>query len=141
MILPTPLNPEQYFYHSVSIAMVKRFNQTLMTCTLQGHQKNTEKKSPVRQLFTRINVTIHGSTGYSLYFLMFGCHQKLVIDAFLVYPIKMLTQSSKTKCFSNQRYRLALAYIRVKEAALVIGKLNKNIKPFSSVKFVEVLEL
>jgi hypothetical protein len=51
-----------------------------MLGTLENYEKSIWK-SHVAQLVHAHNVTIHTSTGYSPYFLMFGRHPKLAIYA------------------------------------------------------------
>lgn len=71
-------------YHAMGTGQVERFNQTLlqMLGTLEEYQKS-DWKAHVPTLVHAYNTTIHDSTGYSPYFLMFGRHLRLAIDAFL----------------------------------------------------------
>ena len=71
-------------YHPMGNGMVERFNQTLLNMlgTLEDHQKQ-DWKSYVAPLVHAYNATRHDSTGFSLYFLMFGRHPRLAIDAYL----------------------------------------------------------
>ena len=64
--------------------MVERFNQTLLNMlgTLEDHKKE-DSKSYVAPLVHSYNATRHDSTGYSPYFLMFGRHPRLAVDAYL----------------------------------------------------------
>ena len=68
--------------------MVERFNQTLLNMlgTLENHKKE-DWKSYVAPLVHSYNATKHPSTGFSPYFLMFGRHPRLAIDAYLGIPL------------------------------------------------------
>ena len=71
-------------YHAMGNGQVESFNQTLlqMLGTLEEYQKS-DWKAHVPTLVHVYNATIHDSTGYSPYFLKFGRHPRLAIDAFL----------------------------------------------------------
>ena len=64
--------------------MVERFNQTLLNMLgkLENHKKE-DWKSYVAPLVHSYNASKHLSTGYFPYFLMFGRHPRLAIDAYL----------------------------------------------------------
>lgn len=71
-------------YHPMGNGMVERFNQTLihMIGTLNNKQKE-DWKSHVSSLVHAYNATKHDSTGYTPFYLMFGRHPRLSIDAYL----------------------------------------------------------
>ncbi|MCG8048682.1 MAG: RNase H-like domain-containing protein, partial [Candidatus Thiodiazotropha endolucinida] len=71
-------------YHAMGNGMTERFNQTLLNMlgTLEEHQKQ-DWKSYVAPLVHSYNATKHDSTGYSPFFLMFGRHPRLAVDAYL----------------------------------------------------------
>ena len=71
-------------YHPMGNGIVERFKQTLLNIlgTLVNHKKE-DWNSYVAQLVHSYNATKHPSTGYSPYFLMFGRHPRLAVDAHL----------------------------------------------------------
>ena len=71
-------------YHPMGNGMVERFNQTLLNMmgTLNEKQKG-DWKSFVPSLTHAYNAAVHESTGFSPFYLMFGRHPRLAIDAFL----------------------------------------------------------
>ena len=70
-----------------------------MLGTLEEYQK-TDWIAHVPTLVYAYNATIHDSTGYSPYFLMFGRHPRLSIDAFLgLSPDPLSVNSSILKLF------------------------------------------
>ena len=71
-------------YHPMGNGMVERYNETLLNMmgTLKERQKSDWKKC-VPSLTHAYNATMHESTGISPFYLMFGRHPRLFIDAFL----------------------------------------------------------
>ncbi|MCG8033934.1 MAG: DDE-type integrase/transposase/recombinase, partial [Candidatus Thiodiazotropha taylori] len=113
-------------YHPMGNGMVERFNQTLLNMlgTLSNKQKS-DWKSHVPTLTHAYNAAVHESTGFSPFFLMFGRHPRLAIDAFLG-----LSSTEERK--SHQDYvdklqqRLKIAYERAGEEARRKGKKYKR---------------
>ena len=63
--------------------MVERFNNTILS--MLGAMTDKQKinlNEHVSTLTQAYNITLHGSTGYSPFYLMFGRHPRLAIDAF-----------------------------------------------------------
>ena len=116
-------------YHPMGNGMVERLNQTLlkMLGTLEDHQKQ-DWKSYVAPLVHAYNATRHDSTGFSPFFLMFGRHPRLAIDAYLG-----LNSSQESECTSREHYasklkkRLDFAYkVASKEANKNATRLKSN---------------
>ena len=97
---------------------VERFNQTLlqMLGTLEENQKS-DWKAHVPTLVHAYNATIHDSTGYSPYFLMFGRHPRLAIDAFLGLSPDTLSAKKQTEYARKLQERLHFAYRTAQKAA------------------------
>ena len=105
-------------YHPMGNGQCERFNQTLlkMLGTLEEYQKS-DWKAHVPTLVHAYNATFHDSTGYSPYFLMFGRHPRLAIDAFLGLSPDTQSASSKTEYIKKLRERLHFAYKKAQETA------------------------
>ena len=88
-----------------------RFNLTLlqMLGTLQENQKS-DWKAHVPTLVHAYNATFHDSTGFSPYFLMFGRHPRLAIDAFLGLNSDSLNSTSQTEYIRKLWDHLSFAY-------------------------------
>ena len=114
-------------YHPIGNGMVERFNQTLlkMLGTLEEHQK-TDWKSHVPTLVHAYNATKHDSTGYSPYFLMFGRHPRLVIDAFFGIQTETLSANKPSEYVHGLKQRLNTAYQKAKQIAEMTGLRNKR---------------
>ena len=98
-------------YHAMGNGMVERFNQTLLNMlgTLQDSQKH-DWKSYVAPLVHSYNATKHDSTGYSPFFLMFGRHPRLAVDACLGLQNPTDPISSREHYTSKLKKRLDFAY-------------------------------
>ena len=94
---------------------VERFNQTLPGI-LEEYQKS-DWKAHVPPLVHAYNATIHDSTGYSPYFLMFGRHPRLAIDAFLGLEPDTMTVKRQTEYARKLKKRLHFAYRAAEKAA------------------------
>ena len=71
-------------YHPMGNGMVERYKEILLNMmgTLKERQKSNWKTF-VPSLTHAYNATMHESTRFSPFYLMFGRHPRLVIDAFL----------------------------------------------------------
>ena len=96
----------------------ERFNQTLlkMLGTLEEYQKS-DWKAHVPTLVHAYNATFHDTNGYSPYFLMFGRHPRLAIDAFFGLSPDSMSATNKTEFARKLQERLCFAYNKAKEAA------------------------
>ena len=114
-------------YHAMGNDMTERFNQTLLNMlgTLEEGKK-ADWKSHVASLVHAYNVTTHPSTGFLPYFLMFGHHPKLALDAFLGLTAND-TSSKETHEYNRKlQERLSSAYKKASEAAKATGCSNKE---------------
>ena len=99
-------------YHPMGNGMVERFNKTLLNMmgTLPEEKKGNWA-AHVPTLTHAYNAAIHESTGFSPYFLMFGRHPRLAVDAFLG-----LTENHSQKDYADKlKDRLKTAYKRATE--------------------------
>ena len=114
-------------YHAMGNGMVERYNQTLlkMLGTLEDHQK-ADWKSHIPTLVHAYNCTHHESTGYSPYYLMFGRHPRLAIDALLGLPTDSISGASQSDYVVKLRDRMSTAYKKAQEIADKAGKRNKH---------------
>jgi hypothetical protein len=87
-----------------------------MLGTLENYEKS-DWKSHVAPLVHAYNVTIHTTTGYSPYFLMFGRHPKLAIDAFLGLPTDENNNNTQTEYVRKLKERLSIAYKKAEDNA------------------------
>ena len=103
-------------YHPMGNGMVERFNQTLlkMMGTLDN-EKKSDWKSHIAPLVHAYNVTIHNSTGFAPYFLMFGRHPKLAIDSLLGLHIENFGSHYTTEYARKLKDKLTEAYKKATE--------------------------
>ncbi|MCW4250032.1 MAG: RNase H-like domain-containing protein [Candidatus Thiodiazotropha endolucinida] len=115
-------------YHPMGNGMVERFNQTLLNMlgTLQDNQKQ-DWKSFVAPLVHSYNATKHDSTGYSPFFLMFGRHPRLAVDAYLGLQSPVQPDSSREHYVSKLKKRLNFAYkVAAREAEKSANRSKTN---------------
>ena len=112
-------------YHPVGNGQVERFNQTLlkMLGTLENHQ-NSDWKAHILTLVHAYNATFHDSTGYSPFFLMFGRHPRLGVDAFLGLTPDALSAPTQTEYVRKLQERRHFAYKMATEMAKVTHDLK-----------------
>ena len=105
-------------YHPMGNGMVERFNRTLLNMlgTLEESQKS-DWKSHVSTMTHAYNAAVHDSTGFSPFFLMFGRHPRLAVDAFLGVPQDTVTAKSHQDYVDKLKQRLATAYDTASEEA------------------------
>ena len=105
--------------------MVERFNKTLLN--MMGTLSEDKKGNWVAHVSTlthAYHAAIHESTGFSPYFLMFGRHPRLVIDAFL--GLKSVDHKGHKDYADKLRERLKHAYKKATEEAQKKGVKYKH---------------
>lgn len=114
-------------YHPMGNGQVERFNQTLlqMLGTLDSSKKS-DWKSYVSPLVHAYNATRHDSTGFSPFYLMFGRHPRLAIDAFLGLNTNSQTGTNQTEYVHKLQSRLAFAYNKAAEVSRKQGATYKR---------------
>ena len=113
-------------YHPMGNGMVERFNRTLLNMlgTMSEKQKS-DWKSHVPTLTHAYNAAMHESTGFSPFFLMFGRHPRLAIDAFL--GIRSSEERKSHQDYADKlKNRLSDAYKRASEEAAHKGEKYKH---------------
>jgi len=93
----------------------ERFNQTLLNMlgTLPEYKKKSWKDH-VSTMTHSYNAAVHQSTNVSPFYLMFGRHPRLAIDAFLGLP-DINDFKSHSEYIEKLRERLRFAYKRASE--------------------------
>ena len=91
--------------------MVERFNRTLLNMlgTLQDNKK-ADWQSHLSIPTHAYNAVNHDSTGFSPFYLMFGRHPRLAIDAFLGIPQSQEQIRSRQDYVDKLKERMAYAY-------------------------------
>ena len=114
-------------YHPMGNGMVERFNQTLLNMlgTLQDSQKQ-DWKSYVALLVLAYSSTKHDSTGYSPFFLMFGRHPRLAVDACLGLNSPDEPISSRVHYATKLKKKLDFAYNAAARESNKSGQRNKS---------------
>ena len=114
-------------YHPMGNGMVERFNKTLLNMlgTLQQEQK-ADWKAHVSTLTHAYNAAVHDSTGFSPYYLMFGRHPRLAMDAFLGLTSNSEVAKSKQDYSDKLKDRLKFAYKKAREQAKKAGEKYKQ---------------
>ena len=97
-------------YHAMGNGMTERFNHTLLNMlgTLTAEQKK-DWRSHVSTLVHAYNATLHDSTGYSPFFLMFGRHPRLPLDVAMGLGDAQ-EKGDHTKYVSDLKQRMKVTY-------------------------------
>ena len=108
--------------------MVERFNKTLLSMlwTMTDKQKLNWKEH-VSTLTQAYNATVHESIGYSPFYLMYGRHPRLAIDAFLGLHDSDSVPKSHQKYAEQLKARMAEAY---KEAGKQAARKGRKYKQY-----------
>ena len=114
-------------YHPMGNGMVERYNKTLLNMlgTLSDSQKS-DWKSHVSTMTHAYNAAEHESTGFAPFYLMFGRHPRLAIDAFLGLKQETSTPKSHQDYSDKLRHRLEHAYNMASEEAKKSAKKDKK---------------
>ena len=85
-------------YHGMRNGQCERSNQTLLKIlgTSEGYQKS-DWKAHAAPLVHAYNATFYDSTEYTPYFLMFGTHPRLAVDALLGLSPDTLSAPNQTE--------------------------------------------
>ena len=106
---------------------VERFNQTLLQMLgCLDPSKKHDWKTYVSPLVHAYNAAQHESTGFAPFYLMFGRHPRLAIDAFLGLETNCDTGKNKTEFVHKLQSRLAFAYRKAAEVARHKGEHYKR---------------
>ncbi|MEW8544647.1 MAG: DDE-type integrase/transposase/recombinase [Candidatus Thiodiazotropha sp.] len=113
-------------YHPMGNGMVERFNKTLLNMlgTLQESQKSNWKEYVT--LTHAYNAASHDSTDFSPFFLMFGRHPRLAVDAFLGIPQNEVKGETHKNFVDKLQQRLATAYKAATTEALKSAERQKQ---------------
>ena len=124
-------------YHPQCNGMVERFNRTLLdmlATTIDNHQADWQHH--IRKLCLAYNSSIHSTTGFSPFFLMFGRQVKLPID--LMYGTNRTEPDTAAGFAQKLKEGLQEAYKLVREKCQAEHKRQKALydervhgKPFS----------
>ena len=113
-------------YHPQCNGMVERFNRTLLdmlSTAVDNHQADWQQH--IRKLCLAYNSSVHSSTGFTPFFLMFGRQAKLPID--LMYGTNQMepnTTSEYARCLKDA---LQEAYALVRERCQTEHKRQKEL--------------
>ena len=101
-------------YHPQSDGLVERFNRTLigmLAATVEEHPGDWDKH--LRAVCMAYNTSVHPSTGFSPFFMMFGRQAKIPLD--LVYGSTPTEEVTYPEHVRRIKSTLEEAYSRVRE--------------------------
>ena len=116
-------------YHPQCDGLVERFNRTLLSMlatTVADHPFGWEEALP--KMCMAYNSSVHSTTGYTPFFLMYGREARLPID--IVYGVPAQQQQDETTCStyaSSMRKTLERAYERVRIKLSTGHKVQKQL--------------
>ena len=111
-------------YHPMTNGTCERFNRTLMNMlrTLSDDKK-ADWKANIPTLVHAYNSTVHDSTGYTPFSLMYGREPRLPVD--ILFSLESNQQEDELSYVSNLRKRLDLAYDLVSQNQAKASGQNK----------------
>ena len=113
-------------YHPQSDGLVERFNRTLLdmlATTVRKHPKEWE--THLQKLCMAYNTSVHSSTGFTPFYLMFGRQAKLPID--VAYGNPTPESDSVSQYAATMKDSLEQAYRRVREQSGNSAKRQKEL--------------
>ena len=101
-------------YHPQSDGLVERFNRTLLNMLATAAQeKPFDWENHLRRLCITYNTSVHLTTGYIPFFLMFGRQVKMPID--IMYGIPIPEESTASEYATSLKRSLEAAYKHVRD--------------------------
>ena len=101
-------------YHPQSDGLVERFNRTLLGMLSTATRDNPFNwESHLRPLCMAYNTSVHPTTGFSPFFLMFGRQVRMPVD--VMYGSPNDEEASPAEHVANLKKRLESAYQRVRD--------------------------
>ena len=113
-------------YHPQGNGMVERFNRTLLdmlSTTVGKHPSNWEQN--IRRVCLAYNSSVHASTGFSPFFLMFGRQVKLPVD--LMYGSSKIEEVPVQEYVQKLKEDLQSSYQLVRDRCVTEHKRQKAI--------------
>ena len=97
-----------------------------MLRTLSERQK-TDWKAYVQTLTHAYNAATHANTRYAPFYLMFGRHPRLPVDAFLALWVEQAGNDTRADYVNKLRNRLVFAYVTATKEAVKSGERQKMV--------------
>ena len=102
-------------YHTQSDGLVERFNRTLLNMLATScHEHPSIWDTQLQKVCMAYNTSIHNTTGYTPFFLMFGCQARLPVD--ILYGSCPGNPVTPNQYATQLRCSLQEAYDRVRNA-------------------------